>query len=75
VTLEESSPDQTVVILMMEYEPEGFVEKTGDARGIASTRVERDLQRFRDLIEGKGRQYVESIRIVTESAHSLFRRA
>jgi len=55
VTLEESSPDQTVVILIMEYEPEGFVEKTGDVPGIASTRVERDLQRFRDLIEDKGR--------------------
>jgi hypothetical protein len=42
----------------MEYEPEGFVEKAGDALGsalgIPSGRAEGDLKRFRDFIGGKG---------------------
>jgi hypothetical protein len=38
----------------MEYEPEGFFEKAGDALGIPSGRVEGDLKRFRDFIEERG---------------------
>jgi hypothetical protein len=35
----------------MEYEPEGFLEKAGDALGVPSSQVEEDLQRFRNFIE------------------------
>ena len=38
------------------YEPEGFLEKTGDALGFPSGRIEGDLQRFRDYVEERGRE-------------------
>jgi uncharacterized membrane protein len=43
--------NHTVVILRMNYEPEGGIEQTGDGRGAVSRRVEGDLQRFRDFIQ------------------------
>jgi len=56
ITFEEVGPDLTIVDAVIEYEPEGFVEKTGDVLGIASSRVEGDLKRFRDYIEQRGRE-------------------
>ena len=49
VTFERLDEERTRVILTMEYEPEGFLEKAGDALGIPSGRAEGDLKRFRDL--------------------------
>lgn len=43
--------DRTRVTLVMEYEPEGVVEKIGDAIGVASGRVKGDLKRFKEFIE------------------------
>ena len=37
------------------YDPEGFVEKTGDALGVVSSRVEGDLERFKEFIENGSR--------------------
>jgi Polyketide cyclase / dehydrase and lipid transport/Protein of unknown function (DUF2934) len=51
VTFEPLEEERTRVTLRMEYEPEGFFEKAGDALGIPSARAEGDLQRFRDFIE------------------------
>ncbi len=45
---------RTRVTLLMDYEPEGMVEKAGDAVGVVSGRVEGDLQRFKDFIESRG---------------------
>src|SRR5438132_1939400 len=56
ITFEELGPDRTMVTATIEYEPEGFVEKAGDALGIPSGRVEGDLKRFRDFIEERGRE-------------------
>jgi uncharacterized protein (TIGR02271 family) len=56
ITFEELSSDRTRVSATIEYEPEGFLEKTGDALGIPSGRVERDLERFRNFIEDRGRE-------------------
>ena len=56
ITFEELGPDRTMVTATIEYEPEGFVEKAGDALGIPSGRVEGDLKRFRDYIEERGRE-------------------
>ena len=56
ITFEELGPDRTMVTATIEYEPEGFFEKTGDALGIPSGRVEGDLKRFRDYIEERGRE-------------------
>jgi hypothetical protein len=54
VTFESLDEERTRVILTMEYEPEGFLEKAGDALGIPSGRAEGDLKRFRDFIEERG---------------------
>jgi uncharacterized protein YndB with AHSA1/START domain len=54
VTFERVDEERTRVILTMEYEPEGFLEKAGDVLGIPSGRAEGDLKRFRDFIEERG---------------------
>jgi uncharacterized membrane protein len=46
--------DRTRVTLALEYEPQGFVEKIGDALGFVSRRVEGDLERFKKFIEERG---------------------
>ena|SRR5437899_5665505 len=50
VCFQPKDSDHTLVTLEMYYEPEGAVEKTGDALGILSRRVEGDLERFREFI-------------------------
>ncbi len=42
------------VELELEYEPEGAAEKVGDWLGVVSSRVEGDLERFRDFISSRG---------------------
>jgi uncharacterized membrane protein len=48
------TPEKTRVTLALNYEPEGAVEKIGDAIGLVSGRVEGDLKRFREFIEERG---------------------
>ncbi|MCR1785768.1 SRPBCC family protein [Nocardioides carbamazepini] len=52
------APDElgssTRVTLRMEFEPEGIVEKTGDALNIVDRRTEGDLERFKQFIESRG---------------------
>jgi uncharacterized membrane protein len=45
------SADRTRVSLRLSYEPEGTVEKIGDAVGAVSLRVSGDLKRFKEFIE------------------------
>jgi uncharacterized protein (TIGR02271 family) len=56
VAFTELSPDRTRVTATIEYEPEGLLEKTGDALGLPSGRVQADLERFRDFIEERGHE-------------------
>jgi hypothetical protein len=56
ITFEELGAGLTRVNAAIEYEPEGFLEKTGDALGIPSGRIEGDLKRFRDYVEERGRE-------------------
>jgi uncharacterized membrane protein len=56
VTFEPVGAFSTRVTLRMHYEPEGVVEKSGDALGIVAARIEGDLRRFRDFIEARGRE-------------------
>jgi hypothetical protein len=56
VKFQELAPDRTIVTATIEYEPEGFFEKAGDAFGIPSGQVEEDLKRFRDYIEERSRE-------------------
>jgi uncharacterized protein YndB with AHSA1/START domain len=51
IAFEALDSERTRITLTMEYEPEGFIERAGDALGIPSGQVEGDLKRFRDFIE------------------------
>jgi len=44
----------TIVHLTLEYEPEGVVEKAGDALGIVGRQAKSDLARFKAFIEDEG---------------------
>ena len=46
--------ERTAVTVTMEWEPQGAVEKAGDALGIVSGRIEGDLERFKRFIEERG---------------------
>ncbi|HVL97890.1 MAG TPA: SRPBCC family protein [Egibacteraceae bacterium] len=54
VTFEPVGPDRTRINLVLEYDPEGFVEKAGDKLGVVDKRVEGDLERFKQYIEERG---------------------
>jgi uncharacterized membrane protein len=51
VRFEPLNKERTRVMLTMEYEPQGFIEKAGDAVGIVSHRVEDAVEKFKKLIE------------------------
>src|SRR3954452_12213461 len=54
VTFEDLGGDQTSVTLVLEYEPEGVVEKVGDKLNVVENQAERDLERFKEFIESEG---------------------
>jgi uncharacterized membrane protein len=54
VRFEPVSHDRTLVRLIMEYEPEGAVEKAGDAVGVFSARVQNTVEDFKKFIEDRG---------------------
>lgn len=54
VTFHHISDTTTRVMLQVDYDPEGFVENVGDAMGFVSRRIEGDLERFKEFIEGRG---------------------
>ena len=56
VTFHRLAEGRTRLMLQLEYEPEGVVEKAADAVGIVSHRVEGDLLRFKEFIERRGRE-------------------
>lgn len=47
---------KTRVMVQFGYEPQDVVEKTGDALGIVSKRLQGDLERFKEMIESRGRE-------------------
>jgi uncharacterized membrane protein len=53
VTFESLGDDRTLVRLSLGYQAEGFVEAVGSAAGLDRRRVESDLARFKELIEGR----------------------
>lgn len=54
VRFEPLGPNRTHIVLQLDVEPEGLVEKAGDALGVVERRVRVDLERFRDFIEARG---------------------
>jgi uncharacterized membrane protein len=54
VTFHRVDDRRTKVMLQLDAEPEGVVEKVGDAAGVLTRRVKGDLERFKELIEARG---------------------
>jgi uncharacterized membrane protein len=54
VSFRQLDPESTRVTLTMEVEPQGAVEKVGDALGVTDRAVRGDLERFKDYIESRG---------------------
>ena len=54
VTFHRVGDGRTRVMLQMDVEPEGVVEKAGDALGVVKRRVKGDLNRFKEMIEERG---------------------
>jgi len=48
-----AGPTQTNVTLELEYEPEGLVEKAGDALNIIERQAQSDLEKFKTFIESR----------------------
>jgi uncharacterized membrane protein len=53
VLFEPLGPDQTRITLRIDADPEGPVEKVGDALGFLERRVDGDLKRFKEFIESE----------------------
>lgn len=54
VTFHYIDPNTTKVMLQLDYEPEGVVEKAGSALGIPQKQIEGDMERFKKFIEARG---------------------
>ena len=54
VTFHKIDDSTTKVMLQIEFEPDGALEKIGDALGFVKTRTKGDLERFKDFIESRG---------------------
>jgi uncharacterized membrane protein len=54
VTFHRLDDDTTRLMLQLEYDPETFAEKAGDALCAVERRVSGDLERFRDFVEAEG---------------------
>ena len=54
VTFEPLGSDRTRLELQLDVEPEGLVEKAGDALGVVERRVRGDLDRFKAFVESRG---------------------
>ena len=54
VTFHRLSDDRARVMLQLEYEPEKWKEKVGDALGLFTRRVETDLEGFKEFVERVG---------------------
>ena len=56
VTFHHIDPDNSRVMLQLEYEPQGVIEHLGDLAGFVGRRVEGDLDRFKTFIEKGGEE-------------------
>ena len=54
VTFHRLSDAETKLMVQIDYEPEGVVEKVGDAFGVVERRTKADLERFKEFIESRG---------------------
>ena len=54
VTFHRLGDGKSKVMLQMDFDPEGLVEKAGDTLGVVESRVSGDLDRFKRFIESRG---------------------
>jgi hypothetical protein len=54
VTFHRIEDGRSRVMLQLDTEPEGVVEKAGDALGVLKRQVAGDLERFKRLVESRG---------------------
>src|SRR5687767_3770506 len=54
VTFHRLDEGRSKVMLQLDYEPEGAVEKAGDMLGLVKSRAKGDLKRFKQFIETRG---------------------
>jgi uncharacterized membrane protein len=54
VTFHRLDEGRSKVMLQLDYEPEGAVEKVGDMLGLVKSRAKGDLKRFKEFIETRG---------------------
>ncbi|MBZ0290393.1 MAG: SRPBCC family protein [Anaerolineae bacterium] len=63
------SAGTTRVLLHLEYEPNDILEDCGPMLGAVERRVEGDLMRFKELMEGRGWKIGTKTRAVSERAN------
>lgn len=56
VTFEKLADAKTRILLQMDYDPQSFDEKVGDAIGIVRMQTRNNLKRFKELLESRGRE-------------------
>lgn len=56
VTFHQVDNDKTRVDLRIDYDTDGVIESIGSALGAVSSRVEGDLERFKDFVESRGQE-------------------
>ncbi len=56
VTFHRIDDNTTRIMFQMEFQPEGFIDKVGDALGIVKARTKGDLARFKKFIESHGQE-------------------
>ena len=54
VTFHRLDDGKSRVMLQLDSQPDGVVEKAGDALGVLKRQVKGDLERFKELIESQG---------------------
>jgi len=54
VTFHRLADDRTKVMLQIDHDPEGLLDKAGDALGLVRRQAKGDLIRFKELIEERG---------------------
>lgn len=53
VNFDAIDPGHTRVTMKLNYDPQGAIEKVGDALGVVSARVSGDLKRFKEFVENR----------------------
>lgn len=56
VNFQRIDDSRTRVNLNLDYDPEGFMENVGDKLGVVDRRIEGDLKRFKEFVEGLGKE-------------------